>query len=80
MYVFKNESKQKNYNIHELTGDACDLIIKYGIEKETSDNLSCIIVEFEGLEKFLKNESIKEKVNSNLNDFEKTVQRASSIK
>lgn len=56
------------------------VIIKYGMEKENSDNLSCIIVEFEGLEKFLKNESIKEKVNSNLNDFEKTVQRASSIK
>ena len=32
-FIFKNESKEKNYDIHELTQDACDIIIKYALEK-----------------------------------------------
>ena len=64
-YIFKNESKEKNYDIHELSQDACDLIIKYAMEKQTSDNLSCIIIGLEGLEKYLKNKSTQEKVNRN---------------
>ena len=62
-YIYKNKAKDKNYNIHELSGDACDIIIKYGMEKETTDNLSCIIIGLEGLEKFLKDKSTKDKVN-----------------
>ena len=75
-YIFKNESKEKNYDIHELTKDACDIIIKYGLEKQTSDNLSCIVIGLEGLEKYLKNKSTKEKVNNSL----KNLKRAQSIK
>ena len=41
-YIFKNESKEKNYDIHELTKDSCNLIIKYGLDLLTSDNLTCI--------------------------------------
>jgi protein phosphatase 2C family protein 2/3 len=71
-YIFKNESKEKNYDIHELTQDACDIIIKYGLEKQTSDNLSCIVIGLEGLEKFLKNKSTKEKVNNSLKNFKRS--------
>ena len=79
-FIFKNESKDKNYDIHELTQDACDIIIKYAMEKQTSDNLSCIIIGLDGLEKFLKNKSTKEKVNNSLNNFKKNFQRSQTIK
>ena len=62
--VFKNELKEKNYDIHGLTQDACDLIIKYALEKQTSDNLSCIVIGLEGLEKYLRNKINKEKINN----------------
>ena len=79
-YIYKNESKEKNYDIHELTQDACDIIIKYAMEKQTSDNLSCIVIGLDGLEKFLKNKSTKEKVNNSLNNFKKNFQRSQTIK
>ncbi len=76
-YIYKNKAKEKNYDINELTQDACDMIIKYAMEKKTSDNLSCIIIGFEGLEKFLKNKMTKDKVNNN---FKKDYKRAQTIK
>ena len=76
-YVYKNKSKEKNYDINELTQDACDMVIKYAMEKKTSDNLSCIIIGLEGLEKFLKNKMTKDKVN---NSFKKDLKRAQTIK
>ena len=33
-YIYKNRSKTKNYDIHELTQEACDMIIKYGLERK----------------------------------------------
>jgi serine/threonine protein phosphatase PrpC len=76
-YIYKNRSKEKNYDINELTQDACDMVIKYAMEKKTSDNLSCIIIGLEGLEKFLKNKMTKDKVNSS---FKKDFKRAQTIK
>ena len=76
-YIYKNKAKEKNYDINELTQDACDMIIKYAMEKKTSDNLSCIIIGLEGLEKFLKNKMTKDKVNNN---FKKDYKRAQTIK
>ena len=60
--AFKNRGKEKNYDIHELSMEACDLIIKYGLEKQTTDNLSCIVIGLEGVEKFLKINQLKKKV------------------
>ena len=77
--VFKNRGKDKNYDIHELSMEACDIIIKYGLEKQTTDNLSCIIIGLEGVEKFLKNNQLKKKVNS-INNFKKEFKRASTLK
>ena len=66
--AFKNRGKEKNYDIHELSMEACDLIIKYGLEKQTTDNLSCIVIGLEGVDKYLKNIELKKRVNNYLNN------------
>ena len=78
--AFKNRGKEKNYDIHELSMEACDLIIKYGLEKQTTDNLSCIIIGLEGVEKFLKAIKLKKKVNNSMNKYKKDFKRSSTIK
>ncbi len=78
--VFKHRATEKNYDIHELTQEACDLVIKFGLEKQTTDNLSCIIIGLEGLEKFLKMNQLKKKVNNNMNNFKKEIKHSASIK
>ena len=78
--VFKHRATEKNYDIHELTQEACDLVIKFGLEKQTTDNLSCIIIGLEGLEKFLKMNQLKKKVNNNMNNFKKEFKHSKSIK
>ena len=78
--VFKNRGKEKNYDINELTKEACDIVMKFALEKQTSDNLSCIIIGFEGIEKFIKMNQLKKKVNNSMNNFKKELKRAASIK
>ena len=78
--VFKNRATEKNYDIHELSLEACDLVIKSALEKQTTDNLSCIIIGLEGLEKFLKMNQLKKKVNNNMNNFKKEFKHSKSIK
>jgi len=78
--VFKNRGKEKNYDINELTKEACDIVMKFALEKQTSDNLSCIIIGFEGIEKFVKMNQLKKKVNNSMNNFKKELKRAASIK
>ena len=78
--VYKNRASEKNYDIHELTQEACDLVMKFALEKQTTDNLSCIIIGLEGIEKFLKMIQLKKKVNNNMNNFKKEIKQSSSIK
>ena len=78
--VFKNRGKEKNYDINDLTKEACDIVMKFALEKQTSDNLSCIIIGFEGIVKFVKMNQLKKKVNNSMNNFKKELKRASSIK
>ena len=78
--VFKNRANEKNYDIHELSQEACDLVIKFALEKQTTDNLSCIIIGFEGVEKFLKMNQLKKRVNNNMNNFKKELKHSKSIK
>ena len=78
--VFKNRAKEKNYDIHELSQEACDMIIKVALEKQTTDNLSCIVIGLEGIEKHLKMQQLKQKVNSNMNNFKKELKHSSSFK
>ena len=69
--AYKHRTKEKNYDIHESTQEACDLVIRAALEKQTTDNLSCIVLGLEGIEKFLKTTQLKEKVNSDINNFKK---------
>ena len=46
--------------------EACDIVIKYSLEKKSTDNLSCIIIGLEGIENFLKNSQIKRKLNNSI--------------
>ena len=48
--------------------EACDLIIKYAMEKQSTDNLSCIVIGLEGVDKYLKNIELKKRVNNYLNN------------
>ena len=69
--AYKHRTKEKKYDIHESTQEACDLVIRAALEKQTTDNLSCIVLGLEGIEKFLKTTQLKEKVNSDINNFKK---------
>ena len=59
-YIFKNKAKEKNFDINTLSKDSCNIIIKYGMDLLTSDNLSCIVIGLEGLQKFLNLKKYKE--------------------
>ena len=78
--AYKHRAKEKNYDMHESTKEACDLVIRVALEKQTTDNLSCIIIGLEGLEKYFKTIQLKEKVNSNINNFKKEIKHSTSIK
>ena len=60
-YIFKNKAKERNYDINLLSKDSCDIIIKYGLHLLTSDNLSCIVIGMDGIQKYLSLKKIKEK-------------------
>lgn len=77
--VFKNRANEKNFDIHELSQEACDMVMKSALEKQTTDNLSCIIIGLEGLEKILKTNQLKKKVNNNIN-FKKDFKHSASVK
>ena len=78
--AFKYRANEKNYDLHELSQEACDLVMKFALEKQTTDNLSCIIIGLEGIEKFLKMNQLKKKVNNNMNNFKKEFKHSASIK
>ena len=78
--VFKNRGKENNFDIHELSQEACDIILKFAMEKQTTDNLSCIVIGLEGIEKYIKNNQLKQKVNSSINNFKKDkIKKSKSI-
>ena len=60
-HVFKDKAKEKNYDLNLLTEDSCDMIIKYAMDVMTSDNLSCIVIGMEGVQKFISLKKLKEK-------------------
>ena len=70
---------KKKFDIHELSKEACDMVMKFALEKQTTDNLSCIIIGLEGLEKILKTNQLKKKVNNNIN-FKKDFKHSASVK
>ena len=60
-HIFKNKAKEKNYDLNLLTEDSCDMIIKYAMDVMSSDNLSCIVIGMEGVQKFISLKKLKEK-------------------
>lgn len=70
-YVVKKVMKEKNYDLNLITKDACDMVIKNSMDKLSGDNLSCIIIGLDGLEKFVHEKSIKDKVGQRLNNEKK---------
>lgn len=61
-FCLKKLGKEKGYNLTNLSGDVCDYIIKLAMVKESEDNLSCIFIAFDGIDKFLREEGAREKV------------------
>ena len=61
--IINNFSDGKNVDINLITKFSCDMVIKYALEKMNEDNLSCIIIGLDGLQKFLNNKKIKEMKN-----------------
>lgn len=70
-YVVKKVSKEKNYDLNLITKDACDMVIKNSMDKLSGDNLSCIIIGLDGLEKYVHEKSIKDKVGQRINNEKK---------
>lgn len=60
-HVFKNKAKEKNFELNLLTEESCDMIIKYALDMMTSDNLTCIVIGLEGVQKFISLKKLKEK-------------------
>ena len=58
--IINNFSDGKNVDINLITKFSCDMVIKFALEKMNEDNLSCIVIGLEGLQKFLNNKKIKE--------------------
>ena len=53
--IWQSKKKGQVYdNIHELCGTITDAIIKYSMEKNSSDNVSVIFVAFKNFEKKMK--------------------------
>jgi len=60
-YIIKKNMKDKNYSINLLTRDSCDMIIKYSMDSLATDNLTCIVIGLDGLQKYINLKKIKEK-------------------
>ena len=69
-FIIKNMRKERKNNIHLLSSDICNFLIKYAIEKGAEDNISCIFIGLNGLDKYLINKHNKEKEGHNVKGSE----------
>ncbi len=60
-YMINHKAKERNYDINLLCKDSCNLIVKYGMDLESIDNLTCIVIGMDGLQKYLNLKRMKEK-------------------
>jgi serine/threonine protein phosphatase PrpC len=60
-FIIKNMRKERKNDIHLLSSDICNFLIKYAIEKGSEDNISCIFIGLNGFDKYLYNKHNKEK-------------------
>ena len=59
-FTINHVAKERKYDINLISLEICNMIIKNAMDKLSSDNLSVIVITFEGLEKYLANMKSKE--------------------
>jgi len=74
-YTIQNMAKERKNDIHLLSLDICNMIIKNSMVKLSGDNLTCIVIGLEGLEKFLHNKENKEKMNKALKERDELLKK-----
>ena len=65
-FVVRKVAKERDYDIHKISKYMCDFTIKKAMEKQSGDNLSCVIIGLEGLQKFLNYKQAKDKVSASM--------------
>jgi len=59
-FAIDNCSHERKYDIHLISLDICNMIIKNAMDKLSSDNLSVIVIGLDGLEKYINHQKNKE--------------------
>ena len=70
-FVIQNTDKERKNDINLVTLDICNMIIKNSMDKMSGDNLSVIVIGLEGLEKYINNKMLKQKVGNMFKDGKK---------
>jgi protein phosphatase 2C family protein 2/3 len=70
-FAIQNTDKERRNDINLVSLDICNMIIKNSMDKLSGDNLSVIVIGLEGLEKFINNKVLKQKVGNMFKEHKK---------
>ena len=70
-FIIQNTDKDRKNDINLVTLDICNMIIKNSMDKMSGDNLSVIVIGLEGLEIYINNKMLKQKVGNMFKDGKK---------
>ena len=70
-FAIQNTDKERKNDINLVTLDICNMVIKNAMDKMSGDNLSVIVIGLEGLEKYINNKMLKQKVGNMFKDGKK---------
>ena len=70
-YAIQNTDKDRRNDINMVSLDICNMVIKNAMDKMSGDNLSVIVIGLEGLEKYINNKMLKQKVGNMFKDGKK---------
>jgi protein phosphatase 2C family protein 2/3 len=70
-FAIQNTDKERRTDINLVSLDVCNMIIKNSMDKLSGDNLSVIVIGLEGLEKFINNKVLKQKVGNMFKEHKK---------
>ena len=70
-FIIQNTDKDRKNDINLVTLDICNMVIKNAMDKMSGDNLSVIVIGLEGLEKYISNKMLKQKVGNMFKDGKK---------
>ena len=74
-YTIQNMAKERKNDIHLISLDICNMIIKNSMVKLSGDNLTCIVIGLEGLEKYLHNKENKDKINKAIKERDELLKK-----